>query len=172
LPISIILFTRSDKAFVPHQENQPIAVNKGRNFKISHPTCETLGVNRRKKALKEDCYTKPAFQEDVKKEFEMEAKKDPNLPEGVVQECSERTIRRTMNMLFPVKVRAFFQQNERRSEALNDAYNAISLDAIWPAVVGIGNDHTVDQEFSFSINTTCASIGDDDVAFAYLSEGC
>ena len=172
MPIFIILFTRSDRALIRHQENRPITVNKGRKNKISHPIRDRLRKNGLKKALKKDCYTKASFQEDVKKEFEMEAKKDPNLPEGVVQECSERTIRRTMNMLFPVKVRAPSQQNERRLEALNDAYNAISLDAIWPAVVGIGNDHTVDQEFIFSINTTCASIGDDDVAFAYLSEGC
>jgi len=81
----------------------------------------------------------------------------------------------------PVRIDSPDEQNMRRTEALSDLYNFVSLSALWSAIIGNENvldmfknekqDLIIDQDLIFNTDCTSILIGEKDSKAAYLAEG-
>ncbi len=160
------------------RSNESIVVPMGRPLHVSPQLLVDMTEEAKVRDMLKDSFTSETFQESLEKKMQATLDSDPNLPPLKARKLKPKTLHRNLVKALPVEVSQPSIQNSRRMEASQDAFNAISLAATWPAVIsgptvdGIEDtEGAIDKDFMFNIDATSLILGKEVVKKVYLALG-
>lgn len=168
------------RAVARMKKGGPIKVRRGRKQKIDNEIKQTLRSEAKTRDLQKNSFTRKAFRASVHAQLKKKNDANPKVPIQQIPSISEKTISRCLKEVAPEVCAVPTVQNARRREALCDGYNAVSLAALWPAVLGIEDPSaitelqddpgTVNPDLLFNTDQTSLMVGEKKVEVAYLAE--
>ena len=129
----------NDADHIVNEEANPEPNKRGRPQAVSDPIKAKLVEEAKIQDLAKNSFTREKLSDFVFEEQKKE-KRESGLTDLTVDPISKSVTNRLIHECLPEKVPHAHTQNERRLEALMDLSNHIDFAAMWPAVVGTGED--------------------------------